>query len=563
MTVSAIEARGLAMTRWQRVSVAAIVGAGGCAGPRVELPAGSLPTPAAVADLQTAAALGGPVPPKPVVPPQIGKGKVFELPPALPGADVPPLAAPTLDKTATPAQRLAAVKKSFPELTPVVATASPDGPALSLANLQELAAVNSPVVRRAQADADVSYGQVVQAGLHPNPTVGYQSDQVQPSLRVPYPQTFSGAGQQGGYINQLIKTAGKLRLAQQVAGYDYINALVSVRRARFDVTAAVRSAYFNVLVARQGVEVNRALAQLADEVYRLQVSQVAVGEGVRYEPLQLVAQAYQARNALAQAEAAERAAWRQLAAAVGQPALPPAPLAGRADVPAPDYDADAARVKLLDAHTDILSARNAVAQAGVNLTFQRRQRIPDLLTNTYQQYDNAAQTYQFGLQIGVQLPISDRNQGNILSAQSQIGRAGQNLRVVENDLQARFAEAFGRYEANRVAAANYREVIIPNLGRAYRAIVRRYNVDEPGKVGFGDIVVAQGQLAAALQAYLTALSAQWQAVVDVANVAQLDDLYPAQPTPGPVEGPPAVEAVPVAPMPRPLPVAPAPVAPTR
>ncbi len=65
---------------------------------------------------------------------------------------------------------------------------------------------------------------------------------------------------------------------------------------------------------------------------------------------------------------------------------------------------------MFDQHTDLLTARNQIAQAQTNVTLQRRMPIPDLQTNSYHQYDNLAQTYQFGVQLGVQLPLSDRNQ---------------------------------------------------------------------------------------------------------------------------------------------------------
>lgn len=55
--------------------------------------------------------------------------------------------------------------------------------------------------------------------------------------------------------------------------------------------------------------------------------------------------------------------------------------------------------------------------------------------------------------------------------------------------------------------------------------VRRYQV-EPDKVGFDDIVVAQQNLATALQAYLQALDPQWKAVVDTAEISQVDERYP-------------------------------------
>ena len=541
-----------------RFGVGAVVAAG-CAGKQVQLPAGYLPVAAGQTDVSASGLLNRPTksqsparlpPPAPLPPPravsmfqaddepivlvQAKAGEPpartpFELPRNFPGASAPPVVLPRFPKDATQAERDKTVKALYPELTPAPELPPPgDGPPLSLADLQAMAAANSPVLRRAAADAAANYGQVIQAGLHPNPTVGYQADQVQPRLAIPPGATFSGAGQQGGFINQLIKTAGKLSLAQRVAGFDYINALVAVRRAQVDVTTAVRGQYFGVLVARQGVEVNRALADLADEVYRLQLKQAAVGEA-SYEPLQLFAQAEQARVVLAQSDASYRAAWRQLAAAVGQPKLPPSPLAGTADADAPVFDPDVILAGLVDYHTDVLTARNSLAQAQTSLTLQRRVPIPDVATNQYHQYDNAAQTYQFGLQVGFALPLYDRNQGNIRQATAQIARATENTTAVRNDLTGRFAEAFGRYTANRVAAERYRDQILPNLARAYRALVRRWNVDEAGKVQFNDIVVAQQNLAQALQSYLTALSAQWQAVVDVANIGQLDELFP---TPG-------------------------------
>ena len=498
----------------------------GCAGPRVVLPSGHLPAAAVARDARTTDVIAA-SPAPPVTTPGAA-AKPFDLPPALTGSQVTPAPPPRYDKDKSAAENDRLTRAAYPPLTPVRGEVPAADRVVSLAELQELARTQSPVVVRAGADAAASYGRVVQAGLYPNPTIGYQADQVQPG---PKPLPFNNPGQQGGFINQLVKTAGKLTLAQRVAGYDYINALVAVRRAEVDVTATVRSQYFAALVAQESLRMNAALAKVADEVYELQVKKVAAGVDGAYTPKPLYAQAILARNAVLQAEAAYRAAWRQLAAAVGQPDLPPATLAGRADAPAPVYDADAVR-GLLDNHTDLLTARNTVGQAQVNLTLQRRIPIPDLQTNQYHQYDNVAQNYQFGVQLGVNLPLSDRNQGNIRAASAQIASATAGLAVAQNNLAGRLAEAFARYEANRQVAANYRDKILPNLIQAYRATALQFQA-EPDKVGFSDIVVAQQNVGVALQAYLAALGAQWQGVVDVAAVLQLDELYPA-PVPIPV-----------------------------
>ncbi len=520
--------------RWIGWRGLALCGVGlhfGCATQKVRLPEGHYPPPteariappSPTSPIQTVSAIAEQAPPA-----AVPRKDVFRISPDLPGGNVPPIAPPKFDKNATPAEREKAVREAYPVLTPLALPVPPKGATpLRLADLETMAIANSPAIKRASADAAVAYGAVIQAGLHPNPTAGYQSDQVQPGLRIPEGATFSGAGQQGGFINQLIKTAGKLKLAQQVAGFDYINALVAVRGTQVTAIAQVRTAYYSALVAQQNLAVNKALADMIDEVYGLQLKRVAAGVDAGYEPLQIYAQAVQVRNAYAQAEATYRAAWKQIAAAIGQPDLPQGILSGRADAAAPILDEESAKARLLEQHTDLLTARNTLAQGQTNLILQKRLPIPDIQTNQYHQHDNSTSTYQFGVQLGIALPIYDRNQGNIRSAQARLISNGNAIEAVRNDLLARFAEAQGRYRANTVAAVNYRDKVIPSLTQAYAAIVRRYQV-EPEVVRFGDIVVAQQNLAGALQAYQTILDAQWKAVVDVANIIQLDELEPAK-----------------------------------
>jgi cobalt-zinc-cadmium efflux system outer membrane protein len=183
---------------------------------------------------------------------------------------------------------------------------------------------------------------------------------------------------------------------------------------------------------------------------------------------------------------------------------------------------------MLEQHTDLLTARNAYAKAQTNLTLQKKIPIPDLGTNMLQGFDTASQNYQFAIQLSIAIPVYDHNQGNIRSAYAQIASAGEKLAATQYDLTGRLAEAFTRYDSNKAIADNYRDRVLPSLNQAYASIIRRYQV-EPDKVGFNDIVVAQQNLATALQAYLAALGAQWQAVVDVGNLSQQDDLYPSEP----------------------------------
>ncbi len=520
------------MGSWLGLGALAVAGGIGCAPTRLALPQGYLPANSQPSDqlisqsLTPSATLAAPKLPE--LPSKDGKPPLFEMPSGMPGAEVPDVKLPSFERATPFADKEKAIREAYPQSDGLSAPLSGAGQSgMGLAELQQLALENSPVIKRAVAEADAAYGKVIQSGLYPNPTVGYQGDQMQPGPK-PYPQ--NNAGQQGLFINQLIKTAGKLGLAQQVAGYDYVNALVAVQRARIDVSTAVRKNYFAALVAQRNSEVSVALAGMADEVYRLQLKQVVSGQTAGYEPLQLYAQAEQARVAVDQAEASAKAAWKQLAAALGQPNAPRVALGGRADAPAPTFDLEAIKAGMLEQHTDILTAKNSIAQAQTNCALQRKMPVPDVQFNNYHQYDTVAQNYQFGIQVGFAIPVADRNQGNIRAAQAQIASNGHQLTATENALIAQLAEAFGRYEGNVKVAARYRESILPRQTQAYRMLVRRYQA-EPEKVGFNDIVVAQQNLSLSLQAYLTALTAQWQAVVDVANAAQREELFPVPAVP--------------------------------
>jgi len=456
-------------------------------------------------------------------PPAEVRPDVFTLPPQLPGSGRPMI--PPLDvEDAPPQERAARVEAAYPHPPPLPPKEDLPGHAdsaqpLSLTELQSIAAENSPLLRQARADVRAAYGPVVQAGLYPNPVLGWQADQWQPGSG-----PTNNSGQQGAFISQLLVLPAKLTLAQAVAGFDYVNALVALRRAEVEVATQVRDAYFALLVARQSVEINRLLARSLDEVYRLQLLQVAAGEAAPYEPLQLYAQTLQARNALLRAENAYRAAWQQLAAALGLPELAPAPLAGTAEAMPPVFDLSELQSRVLSQHTEVLAARNTLEQARVHLRLQQLTPLPDLETYFNVGHDNSNGNDQFQLQLGVPVPVFNRNQGNIRQAQGRVARAAAHVRTVENALLAQLAEAYARYRSNLEVAAHYREEILPSLNQAYQAIVRRYQV-EPQQVGFNEIVLAQQNLAAALHDYLAALDAQWQAVVDLANLGQLDDLY--------------------------------------
>jgi hypothetical protein len=127
--------------------------------------------------------------------------------------------------------------------------------------------------------------------------------------------------------------------------------------------------------------------------------------------------------------------------------------------------------------------------------------------------------------MSVPVPLFDRNQGGIQQAQGSLVRAVEDPHRVRSDLTARFSEAFRRYDENRALLELYRNDLLPKQVQAFRAAVKRHYGAEPEKVSYVDLVQSEQSLVAVVGMYLTILGAEWQAVVDVTNFLQTDDLF--------------------------------------
>ncbi|MGE3804055.1 MAG: TolC family protein [Gemmataceae bacterium] len=446
--------------------------------------------------------------------------KVFperlQIPQNLPGAEAPPIELP--DK---PEDRERAMKKLYPPL-PLMGfdlplAPGPEGQPLTLGDLQRLAMSSNPNIRQAAAKLEAARGQAIQAGLYPNPVVGYEGDTI---------GTGPGPGYQGGFVEQTIITGGKLKLKQAAATMDIRNAEVALRRTQIDVMTQVRSGYFSFLVAEKRLQVARALAQFTDEVYRVQIDQVKAAQAAAYEPLQLRVLAMQARADVVQARNRVIAAWKELAAALGLPAMPPTQLAGEVDMAIPVFDYDKVLVRVLAQHTDVLTAENSIRKSRYQLKLAELTPVPDVNLRVMAQkdYTSPPNFVTPSVVVGVPVPVWDRNQGNIRSEQANLLRATEQVHSVRNDLSARVAAAYEQYQNARVILDYYRTQILPDQVRVYRGVYQRHQ-QQPDKVDFGNIIVAQQTLAGNITSYVRTLGDMWDAVVEVAALLQTDDLF--------------------------------------
>ena len=148
----------------------------------------------------------------------------FELliPKEIPGSETPLVKLPE-QRT----ERGGAVARFFPKLPPLpeepTPLPGPNGRPYSLADLQRLAAANSPTLRQAAADVATARGQLIQAGLYPNPTIGYEAG---PNAN------NTATGTQGFFVDQIVKTGGKLKIQSAAQQMNYRNAELALGALR-------------------------------------------------------------------------------------------------------------------------------------------------------------------------------------------------------------------------------------------------------------------------------------------------------------------------------------------
>jgi cobalt-zinc-cadmium efflux system outer membrane protein len=391
---------------------------------------------------------------------------------------------------------------------------TPPGP-LGLSDLIALSLERNPALQQVRLDIEAARGQALQAGLYPNPTLGVMGDEL------------GGREGPGGFITapfvkQEIVTPGKLGLARSVADKEVDQATLLLVRQRAVLLTTVRQGYFEVLAARRRFEVLGELVGVANQSYELTRTLVKEKQAAKVDLLQLQAELNRLRT---DHEAARRdavAAWRRLAASMGVPQMPEPTLVGNLDAPFPGYDFDRASAYMLAVHPDVRSAQVGVTRAQLALRRAQLEPIPNVTAGAGYQRDNKGREDLWVFQVEMPIPVFNRNQGNIRSAQAELGHAVQEVSRVENELSGRLAGAFGQYSAARQRAEQYRTSILPDVREVYRVYVA---AAKAGQFDYLRVLQAQRAVQEANLEYVRSLAEAWRAASEIAGLL-LEEHWP-------------------------------------
>jgi cobalt-zinc-cadmium efflux system outer membrane protein len=379
----------------------------------------------------------------------------------------------------------------------------------------DLALARAPILRSAEAGRRAAQGDLVQAGLRPNPEAKIDN------------QSFIASGPYRGGppletsvgLSQRIETAGKRRARVETAGRALALTSLDVEAVRLDLVREVVRALAGAVAGARAVEIARERVRLADEVLRATRARVEAGR----EPFVQQRRAEVARETAAvgfersQREAAE--ALRALSVLLAAPRVEIS--AARAAWfdnigPRPDLAREPA---LSPGQLDRVRLNALIDQRRAELDLQRRNAVPDVTVNgAVSRLREASQTATgtaFVLGLSVPLPVFDRNQGNILRAGAEVNRAEADAERGRLYLDASLADSERRLDQSWRAADSLRRVVLPAAGEAAASAREGYAA---GKFSLLEVLDAQRVLSDAREQLNAALLEVQQVRADIARL---------------------------------------------
>ena len=336
---------------------------------------------------------------------------------------------------------------------------------LSLSDLEAIAFAHNPTLAQSAAEVRAASGRYIQSSMAPNPIAGYQGEDF---------GDRGSIGQQGFFVNQEFVRRQKRRLARAVGSREVALAQQNAAIQQLKVLNDVRCEHFNVLIGERAqilaAQVHRLSQTKLDKTQRLYDAQFVPYHDV----LQARIQSHAAHIAVGNSRNRYLAAWRRLASLLGTPALAPRPLKG-------DLHPDRMPLEWKKVVQQIYATSPQLKRSHVNVAWkqtllaQAKAAVkPNLLAVAGMQQDTESNDLVGNLQLGMPLPLFNRNQGNIQEAYAELRKAELDIERTKLAIRSRLASTYEVYMNAWNEVNQYTQHILPDARAALDLVVRGY-----------------------------------------------------------------------------------------
>ncbi len=349
-----------------------------------------------------------------------------------------------------------------------------------------------------------------QAGLIPNPEVGFEVEDFlgRKELSGIKGSQFTFTGR------QLFELGGKRSSRVSLSDKVINSAESNYELIKLDVIAQIKSAFFGLYQIHHQIKLQLQFIQINEVILETISGRVKAGRTSPAEESKVKVALIKSQIELQRLQRSYLSAQTKLNSLIGT--------TGKNLIPSTDLFENLftppTRQDILEDLENIPSIRNLINETSIRkaqLKLEESQAVPDLTVSGGVRYLNELETNSFVAGLSIPLPIFNRNQGNIQSAEVRIKQMDEIIRAqklsVISSLNASFNNLISAYNN----ATQLRENVLPESEKAYEITKQGYL---QGRFAFIDLLDAQRTLFETQTQYLLELSGYYNSLIEIENI---------------------------------------------
>jgi outer membrane protein, heavy metal efflux system len=378
---------------------------------------------------------------------------------------------------------------------------------LSLEVALELCNSNHPRLREMKTRIRGAEGQILQAGLLPNPSLiaGVEQIPLRGSARK-FVQPIVG-------ISQDIPIGGRLSRAEELAKKEQVEAQRALDLARRELHRRVRGKFATALYMERVAELQRSTKALADELVRIVTVRVQGGDDSPDEMARAELETYRVEVETANVEALRRRAFIELTMAMGLPRLKIESLAGRLEEKL-EIGRAQRLLKELDETAELRLADAAIESQKATIALIEAESVPDISLDLFYRRLEDDNIDSVDLGVSIPLGIFDRRQGDLLTANAKLNEHLFRRRRIRSELESRLRKTRVALKSALARTVTLREKVLPRAKTVLIAAKARF---EAGDIGLSELLFRQRDDVSLQIAYLESLRDVMVAWVEISS----------------------------------------------
>ena len=351
---------------------------------------------------------------------------------------------------------------------------SSSSPITSLGLAQALARIDDrhPQLAALRAFAEAAKAQGEQAGAFPNPQLALRMESA--------PWSSGSTRDEADYVAGLsfqLPHPGRLAAAQEVGNRQADQRLQELSAQRVELHRTIRGAFATALSLERAATVQQQAHELAIRAKELLEALVLGGDAIPSDLARVEMEATRARMELVRVRSLRGQALVALATAMGEPGLHIESLQGDLEqaLAIPDLEE---LTRGLEQNPRIRTAKAEVALNEARVELAKARRIPDVSLDLFYRRLEESNQHGFDVGIAIPLPVFNRNQGGVRSAEARRLGAEARARATKNELVRDLRAAHAQLSRALGFVAILRDELLPKADLVLKSTEARFRAGD-------------------------------------------------------------------------------------